>query len=96
MLVLTRKKYEKIKIGNDIEITVVSIKGKQVRIGVDAPLSLLVIRAEVGNVMESNHGTFKALLAEACALLGCSCGDNQTCKKCEFMQKAKNNMREAS
>ena len=37
MLILTRKSGESITIGDDVKITVVEVKGKQVRIGIDAP-----------------------------------------------------------
>ena len=37
MLVLTRKLQEKIRVGNDITITVLRVKGNTVRIGVEAP-----------------------------------------------------------
>ncbi|MDD5457845.1 MAG: carbon storage regulator [Phycisphaerae bacterium] len=44
MLILSRQINEKIKIGNDIEIVVVAIKGKKVRLGVNAPESIQIIR----------------------------------------------------
>lgn len=47
MLVLSRKKNESIMIGDDIEIVVVEIKGDQIKLGVKAPKSVTVHRAEV-------------------------------------------------
>jgi len=47
MLVLSRKKNESIIIGDDIEIVIVDVKGEQVKIGVKAPKSITVHRAEV-------------------------------------------------
>ncbi|MCM3360942.1 carbon storage regulator CsrA [Niallia sp. Sow4_A1] len=47
MLVLTRKKGEVIKIGDDIEITIVASKGEQVKIGISAPKSVEIYRKEV-------------------------------------------------
>lgn len=47
MLVLTRKKNEAIKIGNDITLTVVDIRGDKVRIGIEAPAVVPVHREEV-------------------------------------------------
>jgi carbon storage regulator len=47
MLVLTRKVGESIKIGDDIYIRVVQVKGKQVRIGVEAPKETKVQREEL-------------------------------------------------
>ncbi|GAA4460904.1 carbon storage regulator [Novipirellula rosea] len=47
MLVLTRKLDEKIQIGNDITITLVRVQGNTVRIGIEAPRDIRVIRAEL-------------------------------------------------
>jgi carbon storage regulator len=47
MLILTRKKGEVITIGDDIRIHVLHVKGSQVRIGIHAPTSLPVYRAEL-------------------------------------------------
>jgi carbon storage regulator len=47
MLVLTRKTDESIKIGENVTITIVDVSGGKVRIGVDAPKSVRVIRSEV-------------------------------------------------
>lgn len=47
MLVLTRKSDESIMIGDSIEVTVVEIKGRQVRVGINAPGFVPVYRKEV-------------------------------------------------
>ena len=47
MLVLTRNVNERIVIGTDIRITVASIQGNQVRIGIEAPRQVKVLRAEL-------------------------------------------------
>jgi carbon storage regulator len=47
MLVLTRKLMEKLFIGDDICVTVVRLEGGQVRLGIDAPREVPVIRAEL-------------------------------------------------
>ncbi len=47
MLILTRKSGESITIGDDVKITVIEVKGKQVRIGIDAPRSYVIHREEV-------------------------------------------------
>ncbi len=47
MLVLTRKSNEAIKLGDDIIITVVEIKGNQVRLGVEAPANIRIYRKEL-------------------------------------------------
>lgn len=58
MLVLSRKIGERIWIGNDIAITVVRITGGGVRIGVEAPRALAVMREELKQKLEAeNDGT---------------------------------------
>jgi len=52
MLVLTRKLMEKLYIGDDICVTVVRVEGGQVRLGIDAPREISVIRAELVGARE--------------------------------------------
>ena len=60
MLILTRKSGESITIGDDVKITVVEIKGKQVRIGIDAPRSYMIHREEVYlSIQEENRRAAK-------------------------------------
>lgn len=47
MLVLTRRKEEVIKIGDDIEVVVVEIDGNRVKIGVKAPPDVVILRQEL-------------------------------------------------
>ena len=47
MLILTRRPGEVIRIGDDISITVLSVNGQQVRLGIDAPESVQVHREEI-------------------------------------------------
>jgi carbon storage regulator len=47
MLILSRKTGEKVIIGDDVELTVLGIKGTQVRIGISAPKEVAVHREEV-------------------------------------------------
>ncbi len=47
MLVLTRKYQEKIRIGENITITVLRMKGKAVRLGIEAPANVPVVRGEL-------------------------------------------------
>ncbi|WP_448678936.1 carbon storage regulator CsrA [Pseudomonas nicosulfuronedens] len=47
MLILTRRVGEKLKIGDDIEVVVLGVKGNQVRIGVTAPRDTEVHREEI-------------------------------------------------
>ncbi len=47
MLVLTRKAGESIVIGSDIRVTVLEMQGRQIRLGIEAPLDISVHRGEV-------------------------------------------------
>ena len=47
MLVLSRKKNERIKIADDIYVTVVDVRGDKVRIGIEAPKETKIIRTEL-------------------------------------------------
>ena len=47
MLILTRKEGESLRLGDDITVTVVSVKGGHVRLGVTAPRELAVHREEI-------------------------------------------------
>jgi len=47
LLVLTRKQGEKVQIGDNISILIMDIKGKQVRIGIEAPADIKVHREEI-------------------------------------------------
>jgi len=47
MLILTRRVGETVVIGNDVDITVLGVKGNQVRLGVKAPREISVHREEI-------------------------------------------------
>ena len=47
LLALTRKTTEVIRVGNDVQVMVLAIKGNEVRLGIVAPLDVVVDRAEV-------------------------------------------------
>lgn len=55
MLILSRKIDEKIKIGNDITITIIEVHGDQVKIGVEAPKNVKVFRQEVYNAIQTEN-----------------------------------------
>ncbi len=56
MLALSRKKNEAIVINNNIEITVLEIKGEQVKLGISAPKEVPVYRKEVYlQIQEANQ-----------------------------------------
>ncbi|MBU9711761.1 carbon storage regulator CsrA [Evansella tamaricis] len=47
MLVLTRKWNESIKIGDDIEVTILGVEGDQVKLGINAPRNIDIHRKEI-------------------------------------------------
>jgi len=47
MLILTRRVGEVLRIGDDVSITILGVKGNQVRIGIDAPKDVAVHREEI-------------------------------------------------
>ena len=47
MLILTRRQQESLRIGDDITVTILSVKGHQVRVGIEAPRSVVVHREEI-------------------------------------------------
>ncbi len=57
MLILTRRVGESLMIGDDVTITVLGVKGNQVRIGVDAPKEVAVHREEILNRIEAATGS---------------------------------------
>ncbi|MCG8571548.1 MAG: carbon storage regulator CsrA [Spirochaetes bacterium] len=60
MLILTRKENESIIIGDNIELTIVSIKGDHVKIGINAPKSIKVYRKEIyEEILKTNREAAK-------------------------------------
>ena len=65
MLVLTRRLNQSIKIGDDIEITVIEVRGDQVRLGVSAPRDVTVHRKEVYlQIQQENRAAAGGVSAE--------------------------------
>lgn len=54
MLILTRRVGEKLIIGDDVTVTVLGVKGNQVRVGINAPRSVAVHREEIFNRIHEN------------------------------------------
>lgn len=62
MLALSRKKNEAIVINNDIEVTILEVKGEQVKIGIAAPKEVPIYRKEV--YLQIQNATQEAVNAE--------------------------------
>jgi carbon storage regulator len=55
MLVLSRKQFEGIQIGSDIRIKVVKVDRNQVRLGIEAPADVMIVREELVSDPEANE-----------------------------------------
>nr|WP_318539346.1 carbon storage regulator CsrA [Terribacillus saccharophilus] len=55
MLVLTRKVGESLKIGDDIELKILSVDGEQIKLGIDAPREIAIHRKEVYLAIEQEN-----------------------------------------
>jgi carbon storage regulator len=62
MLVLSRKESEKIKLGDSIVLTIVRVNGDRVRLGIEAPSDMLILRheLELPPVPNAGSGTVSA------------------------------------
>jgi len=56
MLILTRRVGESVVIGEDVTVTVLGVKGNQVRIGINAPKTVAVHREEIFERIKSGRG----------------------------------------
>ncbi len=66
MLALSRKQGESIMIGNNIEITVLEVKGEQIKLGINAPKSIPVYRKELySQIQDANRETVSTLDMES-------------------------------
>ncbi len=65
MLLLTRKLGENIRIGDDVKITIVEVKGNHVKLGIDAPPSVKVHREEIyERIQEENRRAAQGIKPE--------------------------------
>lgn len=62
MLVLSRKESEKIMLGDSIVLTIVRVSGDRVRLGIEAPSDMLILRKEL-DPAEVSHANANQLLA---------------------------------
>jgi carbon storage regulator len=61
MLILTRKPGESLYIGDNVKVTIVEIKGHQIRVGIDAPPELRIYREEIyQQIMDENKKAAEA------------------------------------
>jgi len=64
MLILSRLANERIFIGDNVELVVVSVKGKRVRLGIKAPESMKVVRDELRNTGDDGQNGFEKCLRD--------------------------------
>ena len=65
MLLLTRKLGENIRIGDDVKITIVEVKGNHVKLGIEAPPSVKVHREEIYERIQEENRRSRGLDPEA-------------------------------
>ncbi len=65
MLILTRRAGETVMIGSDVTITVLGVKGNQVRIGINAPKDVAVHREEIYERIQSEKASGETGRAES-------------------------------
>ncbi|SCY06002.1 carbon storage regulator, CsrA [Lachnospiraceae bacterium XBB2008] len=71
MLALSRKKNEALIINNNVEVTILEVKGDQVKIGIEAPREIPVYRKEVYlQIQEANKASSDASTMDALKSLG--------------------------
>jgi carbon storage regulator len=64
MLVVTREAGQAVRIGRDIEVRIVDVRGRRVRVAVAAPKRVPVLRGELGESRSSHGGTTTAPTGE--------------------------------
>lgn len=69
MLVLTRRAGESIVVGNDVTVTVLEVRGDQIRLGIDAPRNVPIHREEVYVQVQAENRGAVASAARAADLL---------------------------
>lgn len=71
MLILTRKLGESITIGDEIKVSVLGVHGRQVRLGIDAPMNVVVHREEVYvRIQEENRKASKTSKKDIFGVMG--------------------------
>ena len=61
MLIISRKRGESFLIGDDIEVFILDLQNDKIKVGIDAPLPITVIRKELKEISEANLDAAKSL-----------------------------------
>lgn len=69
MLILSRKTDQQIKIGEEITLTIIEIRGDQVKIGVEAPKNVKVFRQEVFSAIKNENTQAAVVQADKIGVL---------------------------
>ncbi|MBS0377765.1 MAG: carbon storage regulator [Proteobacteria bacterium] len=61
MLVLTRRQAQSLRIGQDVVVTILAVRDRSIRIGIEAPKHVRVLREEVGGSARESAGASESL-----------------------------------
>jgi len=71
MLILTRKAGESLYIGDQVKVTIMELKGNQVRVGIDAPSTMKIYREEIyRQILEENQQAAQGIGSDLSGELG--------------------------
>lgn len=81
MLILTRKKNQSLRIGDDIVVTIVEVQGDQVRLGIAAPQDVRVLRQELYDAVRDSNTQAAGTMQHLDVLLTLKNNDEKSKKK---------------
>lgn len=87
MLILTRKTGQGFRIGDDIEITITEISGDKVRVGINAPKDIKILRSELSETMQQNVQAAQGVGSDALRALARSLKKEQGALKAVIPQQ---------
>lgn len=75
MLILSRKAGQSLFVGDNIEITITEVSGDKVKIGINAPKDVQILRKELRQTVETNQQAVRSIPGNALRLLAANMGE---------------------